>query len=75
MSQTADLDNRLDEVVEDYCSRMHEHVELTLRSVEHPHRVVTRVFHPRDCQCDEKPDQPISDAWLRLFGPEGVTGR
>lgn len=67
--QTKDLDAALQDLAEEYCTRIHEHLELTLRSVEYPHCVATVTYHPRDCRCDaqEKPDKPISDVWLRLF--------
>lgn len=72
-AEMRDLDSSLQDLVEEYCTRMHEHVELTLRSVESPSRTARRIFHPRDCQCDadEKPDQPISDVWIRLFERDG----
>lgn len=68
-----DLDAAFQEICEEYCTRLHEHVELTVRSVEYPRCAVTRTFHPRDCRCEPdqaEPSKPISDAWLGLFGRE-----
>lgn len=65
--QTKDLDIALQDLAEEYCTRTHEHIELTIRSVEYPHCVATRTFHPRDCHCmqQEEPEH-ISDVWLGL---------
>jgi len=76
-AQMRDLDSALQDLTEEYCTRVHEHVEVTVRSVEYPHCVVTRTYHPRDCRCE--PDEPghaepVSNMWLRLFESEKDAG-
>jgi hypothetical protein len=76
-AQMRDLDAALQDLAEECASRLHEHIELTMRSVEFPHCVATGIFHPRDCHCEQHEDrsEPISDVWLRLFERGEGAGR